>query len=62
MKYLKLYEEFKILQDLIDKEVIEKPEIEITDTTIDDVLKDDFFDQVKQDSNGVYQILNWEVY
>lgn len=56
MRYLKLYEEFK------KQELVEEPEIELTDITIDDVLKDDFFDQVKQDSNGVYQILNWEVY
>ena len=60
MKYLKLFEEF----------VITKPkpkEEEISNKTIDDVLKDDFLKQeendlVSQDERGVYQIKNWQVY
>lgn len=62
MKYLKLFEEF----------VISKPkpkEIEISDKTIDDVLKDDFLkdsdldeDEVIKTDNNVYQIKKWKVY
>jgi hypothetical protein len=62
MKYLKLFEEF----------VITKPkpkEFEVSDKTIDDVLKDDFLKDVEedekevtQDEKGVYQIKNWKVY
>ena len=47
-----------------------KEETEISDKTIDDVLKDDFLedeeniesDLVSQDKTGVYQIKNWQVY
>ena len=63
MKYLKLFEEFIITKPK------SKEEREISDKTIDDVLKDDFLedeeniesDLVSQDK-GVYQIKNWKVY
>ena len=63
MKYIKLYEEFKF-----DQEIVE-PEVQ-TDTTTDDVLKDDFFreeereesEEVYKDEKGVYHIKDWNVY
>lgn len=70
MKYLKLYEEFRLREE----ELVEEPEIdtEVSDTTIDDVLNPDFFKDVEVekeeegdvsvDSNGVYSIKNWNVY
>jgi hypothetical protein len=64
MKYLKLFEEFVITKPK------SKEETEISDKTIDDVLKDDFLedeeniesDLVSQGKTGVYQIKNWQVY
>ena len=65
MKYLKLYEEFKYEEELIEPEV----QTEISDKTSDDVFKDDFFNdeeesngEAYQDKNGVYHITNWTVY
>lgn len=67
MKYLKLYEEFKFEQEVIEPEV----QTELSDTTTDDILKDDFFkeeeeesdsDEVYKDESGVYHIKNWNVY
>lgn len=58
MRYLKLYEQFS-------KEVLEKPEVELSDTTIDDVLSPEFFNDEKLayiDSKGVIHIKNWNVY
>ena len=63
MQYLKLLEEF----------VMTKPkpntETEISDKTVDDVLKDDCLrdeeseqKEVSQHERGVYQIKNWKVY
>jgi hypothetical protein len=66
MKYLKLYEEFKIGEDLIEPEI--QIETELSDKTTDDVLKDDFFkeveesDEVYKDEKAVYHIKNWNVY
>ena len=66
MKYIKLYEEFKYLDNDLDEiETQEKPEI--SDKTIDDVLKDDFFDDVDDseeefDNDKVVNIKGWEVY
>jgi hypothetical protein len=64
MKYLKLYENFRTE---IEPEVDLEPEV--SDKTIDDVFKDDFFEEendkeeeVYQDSDGVYHIKNWTVY
>ncbi len=64
MKYLKLYENFRTE---IEPEVDIEPEV--SDKTIDDVFKDDFFEEendkeeeVYQDSDGVYHIKNWTVY
>lgn len=67
MKYLKLYEEFQYEEEVIEPEV----QTEISDKTLDDILKDDFFkeeevvesdEDVYQDQNGVYHIKNWKVY
>jgi hypothetical protein len=63
MRYLKLYEEFRT-EELEETEVQYQ---ELSDKTIDDVLKDDFFDdkeesEVFQDERGVYHINNWNVY
>lgn len=63
MKYLKLFEEFVITKQK------PKVETEISDKTVDDILKDDFLKgeeledkEVSQDEKGVYQIKNWHVY
>lgn len=65
MKYLKLYEEFKYEEEVIEPEV----QTELSNKTTDDVFKDDFFndeeelnDEVYQDKNGVYHITNWTTY
>jgi len=66
MKYLKLYEEFKYEEDLIEPEV----QTEVSDKTTYDILKDDFFKEeevesdkeVYKDKNDVYHIKNWEIY
>ena len=66
MKYLKLYEEFKYEEDLIEPEV----QTEVSDKTTDDIFKDDFFKEeqvesdkeVYKDKNDVYHIKNWMVY
>jgi hypothetical protein len=68
MRYLKLYEEFKFEQEVIEPEV----QTELSDKTTDDILNDDFFkeeekeetetDEVFQDKRGVYHIKNWNVY
>ena len=42
-KYIKLYEEFRENDDV---QVQEVPEVELSDKTIDDVLSDDFFDDL----------------
>ena len=68
MRYLKLYEEFKIIQDE-EVDTLEKPEV--SNKTIEDVLKDDFFDDIedkeleddsKEYSSEVINIKNWKVY
>jgi hypothetical protein len=65
MKYLKFYKEYKLAE--IDIE----DDIELSDKTIDDVLKDDFIkdiesdiekDVVIKDKNNVYTIADWKVY
>jgi len=64
MKYLKLYEEFRTEEVIqLDKDQ------ELSDKTIDDVLDPNFFEEEKeesdgitQDSRGVYQIKNWTTY
>lgn len=68
MRYLKLYEKF--IQDIDDIDVDQ--DIELSDKTIDDVMKDDFFDDVKDkdlksddsyiDSKGTIHIKNWKIY
>jgi hypothetical protein len=64
MRYLKIYEEFKT-----ELEEIEVQQQELSNKTIDDVLKDDFFEEeseesseVYKDKNDVYHIKNWKVY
>jgi hypothetical protein len=68
VRYLKLYEEFKIIQDE-EVDTLEKPEV--SNKTIEDVLKDDFFDDIedkeleddsKEYSSEVINIKNWKVY
>lgn len=66
MKYLKIYEEFEVEE--LELEVPEE-EMELTDTTIDDVLGGDFFDDFEGDDEGSYvdpkgiiHIKNWDVY
>jgi hypothetical protein len=63
MRYLKLFEEFRI-EELEETEV--QNDQDLSDKTIDDVLNPDFFkeksDEVIQDEKGVYHITNWNVY
>lgn len=62
-KYIRLYEEFREYRDV---QVQEVPEIELSDKTIDDVLSDDFFDDVDEeeveDNKEVVSISGWKVY
>lgn len=63
MKFIKTYEEFRFKEDT---DVLD-PEVEVSDKTIDDVLSDDFFDDVEDDGSfvdnkGVIHIKNWKVY
>ena len=58
MKYLKLFENFEY-------DTLEKPDV--SDTTIDDVFGDDFFDDMKDDGSyidklGIIHIKNWSTY
>lgn len=67
MKYLRLYEEF-----MKNSEMEIDTEQELSDKTIDDVLKDDFFDDVEDkeleddskeySKDEVIHIKNWKVY
>lgn len=60
MRFLRLYREFVEVQDYVD---VKKPEL--SDTTIDDVLSDDFFKKDTGsyiDENGIIHIKNWKVY
>lgn len=63
MKWIKLYEDFQYEDEVVDTEIeIEK---EVSDKTINDVLKSDFFedrDDVFRDERGVYHISGWNVY
>lgn len=58
MRYLKLFEAF----------VEAMPKRELSDKTIDDVLKPGFFDEEIEDkgstidSNGIIHIKNWNIY
>ena len=62
-KYIKLYEEFRENDDV---QVQEVPEVELSDKTIDDVLSDDFFDDLDEeeveDNSEVVNISGWKVY
>ena len=63
-KYIKLYEEFREYNR--DVQVQEIPEVELSDKTIDDVLSDDFFDDVDEeeveDNSEVVDVAGWKVY
>ena len=63
MKWIKLYEDFKYEQEILEPELdLEK---EPSDKTVDDVLKTDFFEndnKVYQDEKGVYHISDWKIY
>jgi hypothetical protein len=57
VRYLKLFEAF----------VEAMPKRELSDKTIDDVLKPGFFDDEEEigstiDSNGIIHIKNWNIY
>lgn len=66
MKYIKLYEEFKFDQEIVEPEV----QTELSDKTTDDFLKNDLFreeereesGEVYKDERGVYHIKDWNVY
>ena len=63
-KYIRLYKEFREYNSNV--QVQEVPEVELSDKTIDDVLSDDFFDDVDEeeveDNKEVVNISGWEVY
>lgn len=63
-KYIRLYEEFREYNR--DVQIQELPEVELSDKTIDDVLSDDFFDDVDEEEveekKEVVSISGWEVY
>ncbi len=63
MKWIKLYEDFKYEQEILEPELdLDK---ETSDKTVDDVLKTDFFEndnKVYQDERGVYHITDWKIY
>ena len=63
-KYIRLYEEFREYNR--DVQIQELPEVELSDKTIDDVLSDDFFDDVDEEeveeNKEVVSISGWEVY
>ena len=66
MKFLKLYEEFKV-EELEDTQI--EKDLELSDKTVDDVLHPDFFkkqweteEEVSKDKRGVYHIKNWKQY
>lgn len=66
MKYLKLYEKF------IEDNTLIKKEVELSDKTIDDVLKGKLFDDEEKediddenvfiDSKNIIHIKNWKQY
>jgi hypothetical protein len=63
MKWIKLYEDFKYEQEILEPEL--DFETETSDKTVDDVLKTDFFEndnKVYQDERGVYHITDWKIY
>lgn len=66
MRYLKLYENFieelevDEVDQLQDEEETKPYEVELSDTTIDDILKFDKGSYV--DSKGVVHIKNWNFY
>lgn len=63
-KYIRLYEEFREYNSNV--QVQEVPEVELSDKTIDDVLSDDFFDDVDEeevdDNKEVSNISGWKLY
>lgn len=63
MKWIKLYEDFKYEQDVLEPELdLDK---EISDMKVDDILKTDVFEKdsrVYQDERGVYHITDWNIY
>jgi len=56
MKYLKIYEKFV-------EELVKTNKQVVSNTYIDDVLKDDFFDKSSYiDNNGIINIIGWKYY
>lgn len=65
MKYIKLYEEFRLTSPTeYEATTLEPSEVELSDKTVDDVLSDTFFDEEEQEveDSGVITIAGWNVY
>lgn len=64
-RYVRMYEEFREYGMDTQAQVQDVPEVELSDKTVDDVLSDDFFDDVEEEDteeDGVINIVGWEVY
>lgn len=65
-RYVRMFEEFKEYDRDTQVQVQDFPEVELSDKTVDDVLSDDFFDDVEEEDateeDGVINIAGWEVY
>ena len=63
MKWIKLYEDFKYEQEILEPELdLDK---ETSDMNVEDSLKTNFFEKdskVYQDERGVYHITDWKIY
>lgn len=65
MKYIKLYEEFRLTSPTeYEATTLEPSEVELSDKTVDDVLSDTFFDEEEEEveDSGVITIAGWNVY
>lgn len=65
MKYIKLYEEFRLTSPTeYEATTLDPSDVELTDKTIDDVLSDTFFEEEEEevDDSGVITIAGWNVY
>lgn len=65
-RYVRMFEEFREYDRDTQVQVQDAPEVELSDKTVDDVLSDDFFDDVEEEDateeDGVINIAGWEVY
>ena len=65
MKYIKLYEEFRLTSPTeYEATTLEPSEVELSDKTVDDVLSDTFFEEEEEEveDSGVITIAGWNVY